>query len=271
MPLATYGQLIDSTNRWNDLEIEIPTCKGTDCEGEIYITHTYHLTGETILNSNTYSVINDTTYWGPPNEPTEILIAGYIRQEGKKFYFRPSYADEDILLYDFGLQTGEIFELPYWTFSVINTDSLEIAGEKHLALHLERDDHAYSLDWIEDIGAVQGFLYAEYYFPMSALLCFEKGRVLEYQNEMNWDCIVTNYTSVPVNRYSELIVYVNPSSEIICIESAKYLENVTLADMYGRQICRLEPDAMQCSLDIHELKHGMYLIRANDEIRKIVW
>ena len=96
------------------------------------------------------------------------VIAGYLREEGKRVYIIYEGKEEETLLYDFGLQVGELIEVQRGSdknsLIVTDVDTIYVDGSWVRRLRMTDDDiqtSEYSLPayWVEGFGSDLGPLF----------------------------------------------------------------------------------------------------------------
>jgi hypothetical protein len=267
-----YGQIINKNYTWNDLEIVMTTCKSPACQNKIiYFTHSYHIGNDTVINSRMYNILIDTLYSFGGQYGN---IAGFIREETemKKTYFLSVYSQDEILLYDFSLKMGDVFNTKtFWGSeydTVTNIDTNVYLGQKRLTISLTNGFE--SLDWIEGIGSKQGFLYINYY--NGTLLCLKSDSGLLYKNDAGYDdCIITlfdNLNDFPVQN--EVKIYPNPASDYIKVEKDKRIESIKIMDLNGHLLAQYKPHQKSFIISLSFMDKGFYLINIDSEIKKLI-
>ena len=94
----------------------------------------------------------------------ELHYYGAMREEGKKVYLIPDgkRQEDRVLLFDFGLMTGEQVEIDGCTVKVVETDSVVSEGRKYHRLTLHKivrgKDTGITCHWTEGIGSDSGLL-----------------------------------------------------------------------------------------------------------------
>lgn len=238
-----YGQIINKNYTWNDLDIELTTCKSPTCQnGARYITHSFHIGNDTLINSKLYGFLIDTVYAYGNIFSFQV---GFIREDTgiKKTYLISQYSKDEILLYDFSLKIGDVFNVKSnWggDFTVTNIDSIVYMGQKRLTISLSNG--YLSIDWIEGIGSKQGFLYTNYYH--GTLLCLKSNSELLFKNDAGYDdCIITiidNLSDLPIQN--EVKIYPNPASGYIRVEKDKTIESIKILDLFGHLLVQFKPN-----------------------------
>ena len=97
-----YHKIIDTTNKWNVLEIIQLLC-GCD---PFTVTHSFTISNNTVFNNQSYKIIIDSLYQNVPGTSDyyySVNNYGFLREDtlNKKVFFkRDNILNEEILLYD---------------------------------------------------------------------------------------------------------------------------------------------------------------------------
>jgi hypothetical protein len=266
------AQILDKSNVWHEMETRYIVCKSPKCEKDIQvITNIYSIEKDTTISNKIYSKIKDTIFYS--DGKYTLSTPGCIRQDGKKVYFRPSSLDE-LLIYDFSLQIGNTFSTYSQLYTVTSVDSIIINGNKYLQIQLIDMDDAIAerndtLQWIEGIGAKEGFLY-----PINAeglLLCFYNNSGLVYQNNKGYECKEISAGVKTKNNLAQIRLYPNPSNGFVNIEGISRIESVQLFDIYGKKIMeRKQNSDSSILLNLANLPKGIYFIKTNSITKKLI-
>jgi len=162
---------------------------------------------------------------------------GFIREDNKKVYYK--WGDEEQrLLYDFGLESGEQIELLSTNFIVdsIKNDIL-YNGEnrKHIYLSINNNPEIGKIIWIEGIGSISGFFENTGNLLTgggpSVLLCFEVNNELIYKDTIygfNTCFFDEEITLIKQSEKSTIKIYPNPASNFVQIESNESISDAIL-------------------------------------------
>ena len=122
-------------------------------------------------------------------------IAGAVREEDKKVYFRrkteQNFQDE-VLLYDFNLTVGDTVTVNWMgqQLMVLEESEVEINGTMRRKLIFGPDEY-----WIEGVGSSYGFLNSGYEDIVGSfvhLLCYHENGNLVWDNEAFDDCVMNS-------------------------------------------------------------------------------
>ena len=192
---------------------------------------------------------------------------GYLFEDtvSQKVYYTDLY-DNEVLLYDFSLSEGDVFEY----MLVTKVDSIQLLDDTYRKrIVFEGGD--YHLFWIEGIGSLMGgLLWIDWDFikhiPEAWLLCYYENDSLLYRNDfLNLDC---DYSFTDVN--AEILdksyipkIYPNPFSQKVSIsfKNTVYGEKpeIMIKALDGRVVYK-EILNSDISLDLSFLSKGIYLL-----------
>jgi hypothetical protein len=269
---TTLAQMLDKTNMWYERETRYIVCKSANCKNDVQtVTNIYTLGKDTIIGGKSYSKIIDTIY----SENGQYIISspGCIRQEGKKFYFRPSYLDE-LLIYDFSLLVGSTFSTYSQLYTVTKLDSIKLSGKNYLSIQLIDKEDLYpenndTLNWIEGIGAEEGFLY-----PVNAkglLLCFYNSQDLIYQNQSGYECKERPAEILNVQKKFNFTIFPNPASGVISIKGQEPINSIQLINVFGEVICYERINGLlNFKFNLPGNLSGFYFVKINSSIKKLI-
>ncbi|MFZ5553720.1 MAG: T9SS type A sorting domain-containing protein [Bacteroidota bacterium] len=282
----------DSTGAWTW------SCSGKNCNS----SSRYYVAGDTIINSVQYHILrmgstnlNDSSDW-----MSGTNIIGYFREDSSKIYFLDdsvitsggpfcfyNYNSEifstnnEILLYDFTLASGETFNLtPSLQVIVTNIDSVLLNGNYYRRWNFDgyfiwTGNGSYS--WIEGIGSNIGF-FPYYYF-------FEDGVVLNCFHENNEDIILylgnaSDCASVGIDEnktsIENTILSPNPNNGKFKLDiTSSFFPSktiITITDITGRLIYQFSPSEAfpSISIDIPDRSGGLYFAIIDDGRKKEV-
>jgi hypothetical protein len=278
LPGITYSQSFFTEDMlWSTMDGPGNCCNGDPCTS--YYTKTAN---DSIINGIQYKQILNST----DSLMNEWKHIGFIREEGKKVYYRKKNTDTECLLYNFGCSIGDTLNLDCscttnYKFKVDSIKYLPVMGEdrKHIYLtYLINDSIDGPIEyWIEGIGSINGILNGGggnncmTGFYEGLLCCFKDGIKIFGAPGCN-DCYLDSpnvnslYESPGRNRFLRL--YPNPADKWITIEfdnndlSSFHFE---IIDISGRLMIQ-ESGGEQgfFNVDISAFQPGSYLYRLVD-------
>ncbi|MDY6395802.1 MAG: T9SS type A sorting domain-containing protein [Bacteroidales bacterium] len=279
--------IVDTTKQWNIVEYGLIGAQ----------TMAYRIMNEdTIINNKTYNRIQRSFAYTPMlQEWNEWQGMGWIREEDNKvFIFPEEYYDEPIskdiqeeyLLYDFSLQTGDSVNLyregrflltdyrdnGMMSFYVVSTDSIEIGSIKCKRLFLSRDKNRNTPSeiWIEGIGSNTGFLEStcSYYEHLRNLLCVKQNEEVMYYNGDN-----TCYISVSIDDIDNTNAKIYPTlvkDNIYVVSDNNKPMDISFVNISGHIVKTIRTKGSK-EIDISSLPSGIYnVIINNTHSQKII-
>ncbi|MDR0940952.1 MAG: T9SS type A sorting domain-containing protein [Bacteroidales bacterium] len=235
--------------------------------------------GDSVFNEKTYKKL----FCYRDKEHSERFFEGLMREENQKTYFFPSYWDdnrEEILLYDFSLKQGDVFEIPVGvslfptpeidmeTVYVIQSDSVLVNNQFKKRL-IFKTKWGRQETFVENIGWLYSGLY-----PVrgsaSVLLCFSQNNELVYKNPDISECYYA--TSAQTIQADNCTVFPNPVSDILhisCVNNA--IVRIEILDNTGRQVYS---KTYRDTIDVSSFTKGVYLLKlydANEQISEFTF
>ena len=126
-----------------------------------------------------------------------------------------------------------------------------------------------TITWIEGIGSLQGLL--DYNEGGTSLLCFKHASDIMYLNTYGFDC---NYAGpvdyVETMDKSEVCIYPNPFKNNVTVKSLKQIKQIIIYDIKGEKLYQFYPVRDVFQLDLNSLKSGLYIIKIDDNFRKLI-
>jgi len=161
-------------------------------------TDYYFFAGDSIFNEKIYKKI----FYYSDEQHTKRFFAGLMREDNLKTYFIKPGTIFEKTLYDFSLETGDVFEYDDFTVYVLQSDSILINNVLKKRLIIVPELHR---DWeidtiIENIGCLRGLLYPLCYMcngGFSELLCYTQNDELIYRNPKRSKCYYDNPKELP--------------------------------------------------------------------------
>lgn len=249
--------------------------------------------GDTLINGQTYQkfgmhgMSDWADNWGSQQNfqsGTDLIPyqQGFFRQDvaQKKVFQWNDFNQTDELLYDFGsLVVGQpypetVTNSNYPNLLVMAMDSVQLLDGnyyKRWVLGTDSSDSAY-VSVIEGVGGTNGFNTPIYpvFEHESNLLCHKTGTQPIYENWSEAFFIVPRYSedcsqtlSVPAQSETNLVIYPNPASTSVAIQSDQPIKLVDVYNPNGQLVLHQEVNSngSEFDLDLRALEQGMYLFK----------
>jgi hypothetical protein len=184
-----------------------------------------------------------------------------------KVWLKMTANDEEFLMYDFSIITGD-------TVQVGKDDPVDLLVDSITTVIINGIDHQkywftcftneyYHEYWIEGIGSNQGIVWSGSAMIVGGffrLLCKSKNEVLYYMNPDYSSCYI-NTVGIDENVSNSIEIYPVPAKDILFIDNFKNFEliSIIVADLSGR-IVKVFNKNLSC-LDISSIPKGIYLIK----------
>ena len=276
-PALTYSQSIFTGDMlWSTMD-----GPGNCCDGDPCTSYYTRMTNDTSINGTQYKRVENTS----DSLMNTWTLAGFMREEGQKVYFRKKNNDSDCLLYDFGCSVGDTLNLDC---SCLYNYKFRVDSMKYLPVMEKSRKHIYltylinhsingSVEtWIDGIGSTNGILNGGggnncmIGFYERLLCCFKENRKI--YNVSGCDVC---YIGIPNgnSKYeypssnSNLKLYPNPASDYIYIETADISQEVYIEILSPAGIIECTERIANCRerIDIGNLRRGIYIIRISDK------
>ncbi len=208
---SAQGQsFVNTSNKWYVAECHYSFTGQTSCE-----TNEFYFGDLITIDTNDYRQLVTNAQWTSFDSGS-----GYYREWEGKVFKKENLFSNEILIYDFNLQEGDVFDFgfgPSNNLEVITVDSLILnTGERRKRLGLRKNDNPLEpVYWIEGVGSTHSPMDTRYMFISDAwisLNCYYVDSLVLYQLG---DCILSsNTTTLSENRLS---ISPNPASQFIQI------------------------------------------------------
>ena len=233
----------------------------------------YGIIGDTVFDMIPYYklyLLNDTSL-----DTSNATYEGALREESKKIFFRYSYCQHEILLYDFTKQVGDSIHSLFSEFEIMSCDSTSyydgiitgidstlINGTYRKVYHIG----PFNIDWIEGIGSLAGILNS---IPPQTtclddtwdLVCFKKDGEVLYLNPNYNTCfpLVVGINENTINSNNRIKIYPNPVTDISTIElTGNDFKYLTLYNTFGQIINRFDISNLKTiQLDRNDFSSGL--------------
>jgi len=237
--------------------------------------YVYRTIGDTLIDNFTYKIIWKSgvrTFYpsGPTGfcnntQPEEIQeLAAFLRQEGRKIFWRNGFDTQDQLIYNFELQVGDslpVSGINFWNDIVITSiDTILVNGEERLSYQFSNAPVSY---YVEGIGHSGGFL--QYIPPMlecgHSLNCYGQNDIPLYPETPQAPCDYTVGIETEVAS-SEFSIYPNPAQDVLTIElNVAGNKTIEITNMNGQVIEMHNFSKTSNQVSISAFPAGVYFVK----------
>lgn len=260
----TYVPLLDTQNEWHF----------TSCY-EGCITDVYYTNGDTLVNNKTHKILDGYHYIS-----RTFLLHEDIEEKKILLTKISSNRIDEYLLYDFGLEEGDTFEMknPFTPFpeegglfvldSIRNTIIWAGTTRKHFYFspHETNQISTQNVIWVEGVGSLS-MINAPGGHPdineVGLLNCFFKDAELFYSN-LTPEVTVCEPTilSLSENKKPEVVIYYPKNNKSSCfIRNTEKIKRVELFDFNGRRLTDFQVFCQnEIRLDLDTVSNGVYNI-----------
>lgn len=253
----------------------------------------FHITAaDTTINGQTYNIIAPTSDW------FGVTNALYVREDvnTKRVYSYSTALQAELLLYDFGLQSGDVFDLQVanWDSTITTfTHHIDSVGQVQVQdgtlrnrIFLTRQatidyPEAYSYSWIEGIGCDSIGVFDYIPSPWSSLMLCQKVKGTIIWSISQWG---DNYCEVPevvlgideatnTNNSDQILqVMPNPANDFWTITINKHQidqnETLLLYNIEGQLIKTIPCESNRVQINNQDLSAGIYIIKWENKIKQ---
>ena len=199
--------------------------------------------------------------------PYDVL---YTRDDASRIFH--TIIDEDtLLLYDFTLEEGDLFESNYieHTLRVIETDTMRLTNNAKVKYWILEctENSDYTIKWIERIGTYHGILWPRNFcsgdYGDKKLTCLYRFERLAHMNPEVEDCFMpTSTDDHAFSLLSALEAYPNPTHDIVTLTTPEglHIQRTELMDTQGRSHTQIHDNSSEVILDLTGYPSGLYFI-----------
>lgn len=233
-----------------------------------YVSDMYNPNGYDSLGNPIFDYVHQETH----------TLYGYLRESGKKWYFKYTPTSNELLLYDFDMQTDSLVG-NYGTYLggdcamsapiISGIGHFCLGNSPRLSFGIFADgSYQVSNNILEGIGA-QASLFGKICNDLEPESDFSM-TFTQGGNSVNWN---TSCWGVAIDKgdISKISFYPNPANESIFISSPKKIESLEIYNMQGAKVKTLSPNQHTLTLALTDLLPGVYLLMLNGEqVQKFV-
>lgn len=226
--------------------------------------------GDTVINSiNYYKVLKSR------DENQELWEnSGFVREEGKRVFHKPSLESPEIILYDFNLGVGDsvcIQEVGCLTVDSIVLKTVEYETRNFFYLSSNIYPEFPPVVWVEGVGSLSGIMNHTGNIGLvggtNVLLCCTENEILKYSNPEYNTCYFKNHTSFsPIRKQKNRIrLFPNPTSGSFFINMGNNETKDLIIKIFDNkgQLLFYQQFKKKQEIEIKDtgLKPGVYLIQ----------
>lgn len=291
----SYEPLLDETAIWNfDRTIE--------CEPYTPYYHFQYslvLSGDTSINGVEYQkLVRPAWEFSKPDwfegtvedcNDSSRPATGYLgalREDvnNQKVYFIATEESEEMLLYDFTMETGDTLNsyYPVWIlngddpFIVESVDSVLINGSHHLRWNIQYEsmpDDAQRIQIIEGIGGLHGLIDPDPFFlihsSVTELMCYSNADGDLYPSDAGPCNLITDIEEM-MSSEDQIVVFPNPARDHLSLQLPENLNHpsavIQISDLTGRMVWEQRNSvAPQIVISTTEWSPGLYLVRLSSK------
>jgi hypothetical protein len=236
--------------------------------GEITYQHLEY-TADTAVNSKRVKIITETNTMYDKEQWTDYE---YIYEEGDRIYWWNKDLEDFTLLYDFGAEVGDEWEINGgWYTITVHVDGVEettLQGKTYRVLHVTDPNYQlFTGDIICGIGHQKSFFpgtpMAKDY-EVDGLRCYwQDGELVLTMGEEDCDAVYYEIHGVEEGDNAGFEVYPNPTDGIITVEmrcNASLQQEYRITNILGQRVKSGFLTADRQQIDVHDLTEGMYFI-----------
>ena len=240
---------------------------------------------DTAINSRRAKIIVETNTM---YDKSESVNHEYIYEDGDRIYWWNKDLEDFTLLYDFGAEVGDEWEINGGWFTItVHVDAAHTVtykNETYRVLSVSDPSHLFTGDIICGIGHTKSFFpetpIAKDY-EVDGLRCYwQDGDLVLHLGEEDCDAIYYEIHGVDENVVSEFTVYPNPSSGLLFVipspSNTVIMNNVItnynyrITNLLGQTVKSGLITADHQQIDARNLPNGMYYLTIGNQTQKIV-
>ncbi len=255
-----YYPLIEENRTWNVISVALV---GPYPEDTTFSTLTYKFSGDTTIDSQTYHKL----YESNEKFPTNWNLWCFMREDtDKRIWYRRESDNEEMLMYDFSVETGDsvfvgLYEPVYLYVDSISEIIVNQTDRKKYWLSCKTMPE-YSEAWIEGIGSSKGICWSGSVNIVGGwfwFLCMSENGELIYRNPNYETCYLM--TGISETNKPVIQIYPNPMKNNFRVENISNIEieSISLINING-QITK-QFDSKKTQFDISKISSGLYFLK----------
>jgi hypothetical protein len=216
-------------------------------------------------------------------DKTDIITHEYIYERNDKVYWWNKTLNEFTILYDFGAEEGDEWEIKVGNESItVHVDAVEqyIYESRQLKMLRVRDDaDIFSGEIVCGIGHLTSF------FPeklmakgcrVEGIRCFwQNGELVFHYGEQDCDEIYEehHFGVEEIENENEFVIYPNPSHDVLFVKTcqgASLQSEYRITNIMGQTLMTGEITSENKQIDVSSLTNGIYFITFAGETQKFV-
>lgn len=237
----------------------------------------YVMQGDTLMNDSTewnkiwlYNTLNDIA--------PESYFGAIKEDSAKKVWLWMAADTTSFVIYDFGLQLGDTFQLSIPDKISLNAEVIYIdTVTGYMGLSFDtiiispffEDDTVVQLfimgsgeGWMPGKGSSKGLIYFYNYTSGRTGLIDKQIKYFNDTSTVLPSVSCNDYTSIEMISDIRLNVYPVPLSEKLSLNASDFIKQVQVYTLNGELLYHYDVNAYDTSIDISVLPAGMYLLRA---------
>ncbi len=221
---------------------------------------------------------------GWPTRSSKLLS---LENEGRKIYYIEDYdvSQEEVLLYDFTLEVGDLFYSDYidQPLEVIESDTMRLTDRSKMRYWVLActENPEQTITWMENIGTYHGVAWPKDFcsgaYGDEELTCFYRHYQLAHMNPDVSDCLIpSSISDLDRLSLSDITVLPNPTSGALTISSSGKvnIDRIELLDTHGVEHVSFHSASSEVTMDLSGYPSGLYYVSIYTEkgtvVKKVV-
>ena len=252
-------------------------------DGTITYQHLEYASDTTVNHKDVKIIIRTNTLYDK-GEHAEVTRE-YIYEGGGKVYLWNKGLQEFTVLYDFGAEEGDEWEITVGTDSIVThvdaVEEYEFEGNPIKVLHVSDADDVFSGTIFCGIGHMTSFFPERLMqkgigYRVVGIRCYwRNGELVFKYGDRDCDEVYQEYhNGLDESAENQFNIYPNPTNGVLVVETrrATSLQNQTyrITNLMGQTLLSGQITAETQQIDVSALPQGMYFITVGEGTRKFV-